>query len=75
MICAHSQVFLNIDEDFEGPELLFSPAAAASPRTAGSNCAGGLRAVFVQEQDMQHRYFAANEVPKTMSDLLSTFQQ
>jgi hypothetical protein len=69
------QVFLNIDEDCEGPEMLVEPlfAAAGATVTALQGCAG-LRAVYVHENDVAHRYFPAPQVPKTLSELLQIFE-
>lgn len=76
-LCPMLQIFLNVDEECEGPELLFEPSVAAVEKEgagAGSVCCVGLRAVFVQEYDMQHRYFLPEEIPKSQAELQQIFE-
>lgn len=63
---------MNEDEDYEGPELLLTPLAAAPVEcVAGAVGAVGLRAVLVREHDMRHVYFAPAALPTSMADLLA----
>lgn len=74
------QVFLNEDEDCEGPEVLHTPGLmveVASTAVAGAGAAtvsgvAGLRAVLVQEYEVKHQFFPLAALPKTMADLLDT---
>jgi hypothetical protein len=66
-----AQVFLNIDEDCEGPELLFEPLASGGASASGC---GGLRAVLVQEHEVRHRYFPASSVPNSVAELKSQLE-
>jgi hypothetical protein len=66
-----AQVFLNIDEDCEGPELLFEPL---DPGAVSASGCGGLRAVLVQEHEVRHRYFPASSVPSSVAELKSQLE-
>ena len=62
-------MFLNVEEEYEGPEILYSVHKPSS-----SSCSG-LRAVFVQEHDMQHRYFSVPNLPKSVAELQVAFAE
>lgn len=61
------QVFLNVEEDCEGPEMLFQPGVEAA-----AGCVG-LRTMLVREHDMLHRYFPASEVAASQAEMLGKF--